>query len=59
LEIAKLGDDLPEGPFLCVNLLISERDARARIGDVGGQFQMVLQGNAPRLTHYLELTIDS
>ena len=39
--------------------LVSEGDNRARIGDVGGQLRFVLQGYPQRLTHYLELTLDS
>jgi PadR family transcriptional regulator PadR len=40
-----------------VSQLVSEGDDRARIRDVGGQLRLVLQGNAERLTYYLELTL--
>lgn len=39
---------------LCVSQLVSEGDNRARIGDLVGQLRLVLQGNAQRLTRYLE-----
>jgi hypothetical protein len=42
-----------------VSELVPEGDDRARIRDVGGQPRLVLESNAERLTHYLELTLDS
>src|SRR5947207_14687199 len=56
---------LQEAPYRCmidsaigVSQLVSEGNDRAGIGDVGAQLRLVLQGNAQRLTHYLELTLD-
>ena len=43
---------------VCMSQLVSEGDDRACIGDVGGQFRLVLKGRTQRLTDYLELTLD-
>jgi hypothetical protein len=42
-----------------VSQLVSEGDDRPGIGDVVRHLLLVLQGNSQRLTHYLELTLDS